>query len=128
MSKDFDTWNTLKKQIDTMDSKHFIHEREVWWCSIGLNVGKEQDGKHSVFERPVVVLKKFNRHMVLAVPLTTKVKENRYYFVYRRNGNVEAALISQIRLLSTNRFTRHFWKFDPELFQLLRERIIKEIL
>ncbi len=30
------------------------------WCSIGINVGDEEDGKNELYERPVLVIKKFN--------------------------------------------------------------------
>ena len=62
--KDFDTWNALKKHIHQKRFLAFVHAREVWWCSLGLNVGTEQDGKHTAFERPVLILRKFNRESV----------------------------------------------------------------
>ena len=46
--KDFDKWNIIKKQVNTKEVIRdlFFYEREVWWCSLGLNVGYEQDGKN----------------------------------------------------------------------------------
>jgi len=45
--KDFDAWNVKKKLTDTkMSSAPFFKERDIWWMSIGLNVGYEEDGKH----------------------------------------------------------------------------------
>lgn len=81
MEKDFDTWNKRKKKlhIRAIDTLYF-HERDVWWCSIGVNIGFEQDGKGETVQRPVVVLRKFNKHVLLVLPLTTKVKKHRYYF------------------------------------------------
>ncbi len=60
--KEFDLWNSKKKLFNGKPlSKHFyFHEREVWWCGIGINIGVEIDGKNSDFERPVLVVKKFN--------------------------------------------------------------------
>lgn len=79
MLKDFDTWNTLKKHIDQKQFLAFVHAREVWWCSLGLNVGHEQDGKHAAFERPILVLRKFNRESVLVVPITSQLKRTPYH-------------------------------------------------
>jgi len=45
-----------------------FYEREVWWCITGVNVGVEIAGKHELFLRPVVVIRKFNKHMALIVP------------------------------------------------------------
>jgi mRNA interferase MazF len=69
MEKDFDRWNKKKKTLHQTHFTHFVHEREVWWCALGANVGVEADGKHDNFERPVLVLRKFNRDAVLVVPL-----------------------------------------------------------
>ena len=62
--KDFDSWNTEKKQLEEFGPDVLIfHEREIWWCSIGVNLGDEQDGKNELFERPVLVVRKFNRKL-----------------------------------------------------------------
>ena len=60
--KDFDKWNKRKKKIDYNNTKNILPKiKEVWWLSIGLNVGVEEDGKNSNFERPVLVVRVFNR-------------------------------------------------------------------
>jgi mRNA interferase MazF len=56
MEKDFDRWNKKKKALNETDFTDYVHEREVWWCALGVNVGLEADGKHDNFERPVLVL------------------------------------------------------------------------
>ncbi len=42
--------------------------------SIGKNVGREQNGSGRDFERPVLIIKKWNNEMVWGVPLSTKQK------------------------------------------------------
>ncbi|MDQ7009415.1 MAG: hypothetical protein Q9M94_03950 [Candidatus Gracilibacteria bacterium] len=59
MEKDFDKWNKLKKNINNKKQKFYVKEREVWSVKMGQNVGFEEDGKGKDFERPVLVLKKF---------------------------------------------------------------------
>jgi hypothetical protein len=63
MSKNFDAWNEQKKVADTREIARdfFFHEREVWWCALGANVGMEADGKHDQFERPVLIVNKFQQ-------------------------------------------------------------------
>jgi mRNA interferase MazF len=97
MEKDFDRWNKKKKVLNKADFIDYVHEREVWWCALGVNVGVEADGKHDNFERPVLVLRKFSRDAVLVVPLTSRVKRNRYYAPFMHGGNMFAAVISQMR-------------------------------
>jgi predicted metalloenzyme YecM len=59
MPKDFQKWHILKSQIDTKIQSTFINEREICYVSIGENIGFEQNGKNDMFERPVLVLRKF---------------------------------------------------------------------
>ena len=44
MEKNFDRWNAKKKAIHDSACTALFHEREVWWCVLGTNVGFEQDG------------------------------------------------------------------------------------
>ena len=123
--KNFDSWNETKKSIHAGESPEFVNEREIWWCLIGINVGDEEDGKNNQFERPVLVIKKFNRQIVLAVSLTTKLKDNKYYFQFTHDGIQFAAMLSQIRLVSTKRFTRRIRKINQDLFTEIKKRFIE---
>ena len=73
--KNFDTWNKEKKNLENIghDTLAF-HEREIWWCSIGFNLGDEQDGKNELFERPILVLKKFNNKIAWVLPMAPNQK------------------------------------------------------
>ncbi len=102
--KDFDQWNEIKKEINERANLILFHEREIWWCSLGLNVGFEQDGKHDNFERPVLIIKKFNKEVALIVPLTTKYRDNRYY--EKLEGRDSSAVLSQLKLISAKRLIR----------------------
>jgi hypothetical protein len=45
MEKDFDSWNTKKKEIDSRQGEvPFFKEGEVWWVHFGLNIGFEMNG------------------------------------------------------------------------------------
>lgn len=41
--KDFDGWNTVKKLVHERvhDTDFYYYAREVWWCSVGVNVDVE---------------------------------------------------------------------------------------
>jgi mRNA interferase MazF len=118
--KDFDKWNEKKKIIDQKEisDQTFFNEREVWWGSLGLNVGYEQDGKNDDFERPLLIVKKFNRSIVWVVPLTTIAKNNKFHYKLRKSGSF--VILSQIRLMSTKRFLR--------LVETINENEFKEII
>ncbi len=117
MGKDFDSWNIQKKKLQERIFSDFIHTREIWWCSLGYNIGDEEDGKNEDFERPVLVIKKYNNRIVLVVPLSSKIKDNPYYVIHDYNGVKSAAIISQVRLVSTKRLLRKIRKMDTIQFQ-----------
>jgi len=126
MEKDFDTWNHKKKQVHRTDTSDvFFYEREVWWVHLGLNVGFEQDGTGEGFDRPVVVLKKFNPDVFLAVPLSTTDKTGKYYFHVGKVEEREAtAILSQIRLLDARRLINRAGTIQADIFSELVEKLV----
>ncbi|MFA5361497.1 MAG: type II toxin-antitoxin system PemK/MazF family toxin [archaeon] len=107
-NKDFDKWNEEKKEINLKKVSYnfFFYEREVWWSSLGVNVGIETDGKNENFERPVLIIKKFNGNMVWVLPLTSKEHKGFYYQKINYDSGVSWAHLSQIRTISTKRLLR----------------------
>jgi hypothetical protein len=39
--KQFDDWNTLKKELQNKQNKIRFKEAEIWWVSIGQNIKSE---------------------------------------------------------------------------------------
>ena len=110
MGKDFDRWNEKKKKIDASgrDGNFFFYEREIWWCAIGANVGVETDGKHDYFERPVLVVKKFNKEMFWGVPLSSRARFGRYYTKISHSSGDSWVMLSQLKTVSSKRLVRKF--------------------
>lgn len=124
MGKDFDKWNELKKKINKeTDSLNNIYwrEREIWFCSIGVNIGSELDGKNDFFERPVLILKKVSSTTFLAVPLTSKRKEGSWYVPLRSADS--SAIISQIRLVDCSRLNRRIRLLDDSEYEFVRNQL-----
>ena len=123
--KDFDSWGKEKKHLESVghDTLSF-HEREIWWCSIGINLGDEQDGKNELFERPVLIIKKFNNKVCWVLPMTTKQKDGIYYHQLEHDGKIFSVILSQIRLVSVKRFRRFVRKISPYQFELIQDKLI----
>ena len=45
MKKDFDEWNELKKKLDGSYYNFEFSEGKIWWSSLGVNIGNEQNGR-----------------------------------------------------------------------------------
>jgi mRNA interferase MazF len=115
--KDFDSWNKNKKSLNKRDSIPFSNIREVWWCSLGINIGIEIDGKNENYERPVLILKVFNKEMLWIVPLTSKPKGNKFYFkISYGEGNTSCVILSQSRIISAKRLIRKIDRLSEEIF------------
>ena len=126
--KDFDGWNSRKKNIHKNGLAKLYSAREVWWCSLGVNIGFEQDGAGEDNERPVLILKGFSRQVCLIVPLTTSVKKNPYNIAAGKvDGKDAFAIISQVRLIDTKRLINKVGIIDKVLFDKIR-KTVKDML
>jgi mRNA interferase MazF len=118
--KEFDKWNEAKKRIHYRNVKILYREQEIWWCSFGVNVGVEADGKNDLFARPVIVFRKFNKDMFWGLPLTAKARPNKpFYFVFTLHEEQRTAILSQMRLLSSKRLIRRLGKISDKQCMLL---------
>lgn len=124
----FDIWNREKKKIE---SKYGVgiksYEGDVWWCSLGKNIGDEQDGKNDFFERPVLVVKIFNEKIVWIVPCTSHRKDGKYYGEIVVAKRKQTVILSQLRLVSTKRFRRKIGKIPKMTLTAVREKL-RELL
>jgi mRNA interferase MazF len=128
MEKDFKDWHKAKKEIHTTFDRHFYHEREVRWCSLGQNIGYEIDGKGIKFARPVLILKGFNKEICLCLPITTKYKQGKYYHeLDLKDGLKRHVILSQIRLIDTKRLGKIIGVLDEEQFHKIKKAFISII-
>src|SRR5687767_6329625 len=104
MRKDFQKWHNKKTTLDQIEKRPFFHETEIWWCSLGENIGFEQDGSGEDYLRPVIVFRKFNNEIFWAIPLTKTNKNTKFYFKLNvPDDSVSTAILSQIRLIDARR-------------------------
>jgi len=100
MPKEHDKWIPLKKKIDSFEKKLLFSEQEIWWCTSGVNIGHEQDGKGKDFRRPVLIIKKFSSSVCWAVSLTSSLEEKPYQVHIMFGGRASQVILSQLRLIS----------------------------
>jgi len=121
---EFNKWNQKKQKTHIEKQRPFFHEQEVWFCSLGANIGFEQDGRGSDFLRPVMILKKFNNQIFWALPMTKNAKEGKYYYIVSITGREQSALIlSQIRLVDAKRLAYKIGSVKQDDFILIKEKI-----
>ena len=104
MEKDFNEWSAKKNIINNISEIPNFHEREIWICFLGLNIGFEQDGREGDFKRPVLIVKKFNNQVCLIIPLSTTNRRGEYYFTFIFDPKIiSVAILSQVRLIDARR-------------------------
>jgi len=124
--KDFDSWNEIKKKIETEQDEpnKFPKEGEVWMSSLGRNIGFEQNGSGDNFSRPVLVVKKFNNHMFWCTPLSTKQKKFDFYFNFTDPHNQKVSVIlAQMKLVSVKRLKRKLYEFESRTLEGVKAKL-----
>ena len=91
---DFDNWNAKKKKAHKEKQRPFFYEQEAWFCTLGVNIGFEEDGKGDDFLRLVLVLRKFNKAILWALPMTKNIKSGKYYHEISFDGRNSSLILS----------------------------------
>ncbi len=124
--KDFLRWIGVKQAAHETTSGIVFDERDIWWCKLGANVGYEVDGRGGSFERPVIIVKKFNLDTCLVIPLTTKPKKGKYYFsIGSASGREAVANLSQLRLVDRRRLTQKTGVIAKPMFKALLAELVR---
>ena len=123
MEKDFKDWYPKKEFLHKEKVRPFFHEREVWFCSLGVNVGFEQDGRGEEFLRPMVVVKKFNNEVCWGIPLTKNQKKGKYYFSFPMDEEISTAILSQIMLVDSKRLQYKIGNISEDDFIEIKKRL-----
>ena len=123
MEKNFDKWNEFKKKMELNENKILFKEWDIWWSSIWLNTKSESCGKWPEFRRPVLIIKKLSKNTCFVIPLSTKIKTWTWFSNYKINWVEYTALLYQLKMMHTNRFTKFEIKLDKIDFKEIKKRL-----
>ncbi len=129
--KNFDKWNIEKKNINRNERLVFGYPREIWWCSLGVNIGSEVDGKNENFERPVLILKVYNKESMLVVPITSKKKSDNFHYelnIFEKKDNEIKnkkvwVKLTQIKVIDNKRLLRKVGNISKGDFKNIKDKI-----
>ncbi len=131
MQDNYDKWNRIKKQIHKENIILGYKNRDIFYMKMGENIGFEQNGKGENFVRPVVIIKGFNENMFFGVPLSTKIKDGKFYYTFefkKQNTTIiNNALLSQMKLFSTKRLLNKIGIINQDDFKNLKIKFKKLI-
>ena len=115
--------DVVKKSLDKKSNKIVIpKEREVYWISIGQNIGYEQNGKGDILSRPILVLKKFPKQLFFGIPLSTSIKKGDFFYNFEYLGKKQCGLLVQGRVFDGKRLGMKIGKINEKDFQKLKNK------
>jgi len=118
----FIEWIGLKQRLHSAEHKPpFVSERDIWWASLGENVGSEVNGKSDRFSRPVLILRKLAHGFYLVAPTTTKQREGTWYVHIRMSEQDEYVCLNQIRTIDYRRLYSKLGQVDTADFNRTKE-------
>ena len=122
---EFENWHKLKQDIHSSKSRIHFRQGEIWFVSIGQNIGYEVFGKGEQFLRPVLVFRKINKSTFLSIRLTSKIKEDKYHFVINFKDKENSAMLSQIRTIDAKRLSYKIGSLEKSVFENLEKAFVE---
>lgn len=124
--KRFLEWIGLKERLHNKAPKvPHVKEGEIWWVSIGENIGSELNGKSYQFSRPMIVLKKLSHSFYYCVPTSTKIKNGSWYVPLRQKEIQMVACLHQSRSIDYRRLYSKLGQLDETDMRRVREQFGK---
>jgi mRNA-degrading endonuclease toxin of MazEF toxin-antitoxin module len=124
--KRFLEWIGLKESLDSkLPRAPYVFEGEIWWASIGENIGYEINGKSKDFTRPVIIYKKLTHSYYLVIPATTKQRVGTWYVPYKQNGIKATACLQHVRSIDYRRLHSKLGKLNNLQLKLIKEAFKK---
>jgi mRNA interferase MazF len=118
----FQSWFNLKPKLASKESHLVFKEGEIWWCSLGMNVGEEIYGKGPRFERPILILKKFTRNSFLGLALTSKEKRGSWYSPVTLGGMKRYGILNQVKTSDKKRLLNKVGTLSANEFVSIKQK------
>jgi len=124
--KEFGRWIQLKEILHfQLNNTPDVHERDLWWASVGENVGSEMNGKSEKFSRPVLIIKKLAVGFYLVAPSTSQEKDGSWYVEIQHKGRPMYICLHQIRTIDCRRLWSRLGQISGPEFKRVKNAFWK---
>ncbi|MBQ3309863.1 type II toxin-antitoxin system PemK/MazF family toxin [Candidatus Saccharibacteria bacterium] len=120
-------WTSVKDKLHRSNGRPGFNDGQIWWCAIGENIGVEENGKSAKYSRPVLIIKRLNADSFVCVPLTSVPQSGERFYSFTFNGQLETAVLSQVRTLSVSRLYNRIGTIPSNTRVAITEALIKMI-
>ncbi len=124
-SNNLDKWHDLKIILWKKQSKIIFKQGDIWWCSLGVNLGEEMLGKGEKFTRPVLVFRKFTGNSFLGITITKQEKKGTWYVEITIHKEKRWVMLNQVRILDKKRLTNRIGALDNADIEKVRKRFLE---
>ncbi len=121
----YNDWNLKKQKIQFSELTEVLYFNvgEVWWCSLGINIGTETFGKGKNFYRPVLIIKKLSNELCIALPLTSKKKIGTWFMNVILQNKEQCIMLYQIRTIHKKRFYLKIGQLGDRELMIVKEKL-----
>jgi len=120
----FDKWNVVKQNLNKKKKPIIFYQGNIYFMSIGKNIGYEVYGKGELFLRPVLVYKKLSKNTFLGIPLTSQEKQGSYFFSFSyKKDQVSTAMLHQMRVFDIERSEYLSGKINKNTYKNLEKKV-----
>lgn len=123
--KFFKDWFKLKTNLWNKTSKVIFKQGDIWWCSLGMNIGEEVVGKGDKFTRPVLIFRKFTGNSFLGLPLTKQEKKGTWYVEISIHKEKRWVMLNQARVLDKKRLTSRIGALDNSDLEKVKKKFLE---
>lgn len=123
MQRDFQKWHLLKSKIDMDHNAPLFREQEIWWCSLGINIGSEEDGKGKDYLRPILITRKFNKNIFYGLPITSRERDDIFHTPIHTKNVYGSVIMSQMRLIDAKRLSHRMGKITEKDFNAIIKKL-----
>ncbi|MBU0766872.1 type II toxin-antitoxin system PemK/MazF family toxin [Patescibacteria group bacterium] len=119
--KQFLKWIGLKEKLhDKQHKTPLVSEGEIWWASVGENIGSEINGKSDLFSRPVIIYKKLAHDFYFVIPTTSQQKAGSWFVNFKQHGKDTTACLHQARSIDYRRLSNKLGELDNSDFERVK--------
>lgn len=123
--KDFVGWAKVAEEVEKRERRSEVKVGAIYWANIGENIGSELVGKGRDFARPVLILAQFNFRMVLVIPITSRIHDQRGYHEIVVAGKLERLALEQARPIDVLRIGDFLDEVAPSELEKIRKHWMK---
>ena len=124
--KRFLEWIQLKEKLHGNTHKPpLFREGEIWWCSLGENIGSEINGKSNLFSRPALIYKKLSANTFLGIPTSSQDRKGTWYVQITFGTKKNIVILSQARVLDYKRLSSKIAELDVVEMKIIKDKFRK---